>query len=326
MYIYIHVYRATKEQGYQGNNVLLHGCTEHPPFIDIFFPSHVFLPEGKLVQLYLYIHTVLTARVFNDVNRLCRETFLLPNLQADDHLVIMLQWKKTYVCPTRGLNPPACHLLSSFSQLKWSCWGIHHFQTKPPWTMTLKFILQGTMLAISGRFRDSQWLKGFSSSSSYWSERMRQNKALKSGTWVYLNKTRTSKQCLFACVGRWLQTLILGRGAKPTEVTLEMVTGAGTAIWADTRCCMRGPTWANHPRQGWPVRNSKLPFFGQKKITFCHCISESSFDKMPSRLSTNMCHGQWPCYDHRPGYCTKVLRKASLPASSVTATSKRIPC
>jgi hypothetical protein len=190
----------------------------------------------------------------------------------------------------------------------------------------LKFILQGTMLAISGRFRDSQWLKGFSSSSSYWSERMRQNKALKSGTWVYLNKTRTSKQCLFACVGRWLQTLILGRGAKPTEVTLEMVTGAGTAIWADTRCCMRGPTWANHPRQGWPVRNSKLPFFGQKKITFCHCISESSFDKMPSRLSTNMCHGQWPCYDHRPGYCTKVLRKASLPASSVTATSKRIPC
>ena len=138
IYIYIHVYRATKEQAYQGNNVLLHGCTEHPPFIDYFPASHIFLPEGNLVQLYLYIHTVLTARVFNDVNRLCRETFFVAQLAS--WWPFGYHMENTYVCPTRGLNPPACHLLSSFSQLKWSCWGIPHFQTKPPWTMTLKFL------------------------------------------------------------------------------------------------------------------------------------------------------------------------------------------
>ena len=70
------------------------------------------------MQLYLYIHTVLTARVFNDVNRLCRETFLLPNLQADD---IMLQWKKTYCLSNKGAKSTCMSSFIIFFLLKSSC-------------------------------------------------------------------------------------------------------------------------------------------------------------------------------------------------------------
>ena len=89
--------------------MLLHGCTEHPPFIDYFPASHIFLPEGNLVQLYLYIHTVLTARVFNDVNRLCRETFFCcPTCKL---MTIWLSYGK-YICLSNKGAKSTC--MSSF--------------------------------------------------------------------------------------------------------------------------------------------------------------------------------------------------------------------